>query len=70
MRRPFRWNVDALAGPRISADARRPVIQAETPEAADLDAPTRADRTPERTKNLGNGKFGILQDEMRETLVK
>src|SRR6266699_5785259 len=67
MRDEFLGYVDPLARFRIAADARRPVIQPETPEPADLDALPLDQALRHRVQDHLDREFGILGDELRIT---
>src|SRR5467141_292467 len=59
--------IDPLARFRIAADARRPVIQPEAPETADLDALPLYEALRHRIQDHLDREFGILCDELRIT---
>src|SRR5438034_1378285 len=65
MRNEFLGYVDPLARLRIAADARRPMIQPETPEPADLDALPLDQALRHRIQDHLDREFGILGDELR-----
>src|SRR6266568_905593 len=67
MRHEFLGYVDPLARFRIAADARRPMIQPETPEPADLDALPLDQALRHRIQDHLDREFGILGDELRIT---
>src|SRR3989454_1691629 len=67
MRNEFLGYVDPLARFRIAADARRPMIQPETPEPADLDALPLDQALRHRIQDHLDREFGILGDELRIT---
>src|SRR5882762_11387189 len=67
MRNEFLRHVHPLARFRIAADARRPMIQPEAPEAADLDALPLHQALRHRVQDHLDGEFGILGDELRIT---
>src|SRR5438552_2278149 len=67
MRHEFLGYVDPLARFRIAADARRPMIQPETPESADLDALPLDQALRHRIQDHLDREFGILGDELRIT---
>src|SRR5712672_546826 len=67
VRHEFLRDVNPLARFRIAADARRPTIQPETPEAADLDALPLHQALRHRVEDHLDGEFGILGDELRIT---
>src|SRR2546428_12240670 len=64
MRHELLRHVHPLARFRIAADARRPMIQPETPEAADLDALPFDQTLRHRIQDHLDGEFGILGDEL------
>src|SRR6266496_943832 len=67
MRHELLRHVHPLPRFRIAADARRPVVQPETPEAADLDALPLHQALRHRVQDHLDGEFGILGDELRIT---
>src|SRR5229473_384085 len=67
MRHELLRHVHPLARFRIAADARRPMIQPETPEAADLDALPFDQALRHRIQDHLDGEFGVLGDELRIT---
>src|SRR5713101_7106264 len=67
MRHEFLGYMEPLARFRIAADARRPMIQPETPESADLDALALDQALRHRIQDHLDREFGILGDELRIT---
>src|SRR6266705_2741307 len=67
MRNEFLGYVAPLDRFRIAADARRPMIQPETPEPADLDALPLDQALRHRIQDHLDREFGILGDELRIT---
>src|SRR6266571_2394377 len=67
MRHEFLGYVDPLARFRIAPDARRPMIQPETPESADLDALPLDQALRHRIEDHLDREFGVLGDELRIT---
>src|SRR6267142_436276 len=67
VRYEFLRHVHPLARFRIAAYARRPVIQPEAPEAADLDALPLHQALRHRVEDHLDGVFSILGDELRIT---
>src|SRR6266568_3699345 len=61
----FLRHVDLLARFRVAADARRPVIESEAPEAADLDALGLHQALRHRVQDHLDRVFGVLCDELR-----
>src|SRR6185436_18802510 len=63
-------DVHFLAGLRIAADARRPVIQAEAAEPADLDAMAVEQRVRHRIQDHLHRVLRVLRHQLRVTLCQ
>src|SRR5690606_2692696 len=65
MRDELLGHVDLLAGLGVTADTRRPVVQTETAEPANLDALPVHETIRHRVENHLDGELGVLGHQLR-----